>query len=271
MRDFLSIPLLDDSICKLWLERHLHPERVKCPRCASPARRLFRDHGHCPASRCRRCDGYDTLLTGTVCENTRQRLATLVLLRGMATGEPTARLAREPGLSRQPRHTLRQRIHGHLNATAPTVAMAGTVFEADALYPKAGEKQHAPSRSRRPATPARQYAPRARHRCERSSPSHQPHRARHRRAAWWVGDQEDRHTCPNLMADHGPSGCTRLSTEDWQRHRGSYRGPAMVSHGLREWARDDTGDGQREVHGHTCEGVGCETGQPGTAPTDVLC
>jgi hypothetical protein len=25
---------------------------------------------------------------------------------------------------------------------------------------------------------------------------------------------------------------------------------------VREWARDDNGDGQREVHGHTCEGVG---------------
>ncbi len=31
---------------------------------------------------------------------------------------------------------------------------------------------------------------------------------------------------------------------------------ATVSHGVREWARDDNGDGQREVHCHSCEGAG---------------
>jgi transposase len=29
-----------------------------------------------------------------------------------------------------------------------------------------------------------------------------------------------------------------------------------VRHGVHEWARDDDGDGQGEVHGHTCEGAG---------------
>jgi transposase-like protein len=157
MIDFPITDLLDDSICMPWLERHLHPAGLKCPRCASTARRLFRDQGHFPAYRCRSCDGYYTLLTGTVFEKTRQRPATLVLLlRGIAKGEPTARLARELGLSRKQLHTLRQRIQGNLNATAPTEAMAGTVFEADELYQNVGEKQHAPSRPRRPATPARQ-------------------------------------------------------------------------------------------------------------------
>jgi hypothetical protein len=41
-------------------------------------------------------------MTGTAFEKTRQRPATLVLvLRGMAKGEPTVSLARERGLSRQ--------------------------------------------------------------------------------------------------------------------------------------------------------------------------
>jgi transposase len=31
---------------------------------------------------------------------------------------------------------------------------------------------------------------------------------------------------------------------------------ATVAHGGREWARDDNGDGQREVHCNTCEGAG---------------
>ncbi len=157
MIDFPIGELLDDSICLLWLERHLHPGGFTCPHCGSPSRRVFRAQGHFLAYRCRACEGYYTLLTGTVFAKTRQRPATLVLLlRGVAKGEPTARLARELSLSRKQLHTLRQRIQAHLNATAPTPVMAGTAFEADELYQNAGEKRHAPSRSRRPATAARQ-------------------------------------------------------------------------------------------------------------------
>jgi transposase-like protein len=148
MIDFPIAELLDDSVSLLWLERHLHPGGLRCPRCGSMARRLFRAQGHFPAYRCRACEGYYTLLTGTVFAKTRQRPATLVLLlRGIAKGEPTARLARELGLSRKQLHTLRQRIQANLNATAPTGAMTGTAFEADELYHNAGEKKYAPSRS----------------------------------------------------------------------------------------------------------------------------
>jgi hypothetical protein len=94
MIDFPIAELLDDSICLTWLERHLHPDGFACPHCHSPKHRLFRQQGAFPAYRCRACDGYHTLLTNTVFEKTRQRPATLVLLlRGIAKGEPIARLA----------------------------------------------------------------------------------------------------------------------------------------------------------------------------------
>lgn len=157
MIDFPITELLDDSICALWLERHLHPEGLKCPGCGSMERRLFREQGHFPAYRCRGCHDYYTLLTGTAFAKTRQRPATLVLLlRGMAKGEPTARLARELGLSRKQLHTLRQRIQTNLNDTAPTDVMTGTAFEADELYQNAGEKRDASSQSRRSTPSTRQ-------------------------------------------------------------------------------------------------------------------
>ncbi len=157
MIDFPIAELLDDSICMLWLERHLHPDGLQCPHCRSTERRLFREQGHFPAYRCRACDSYYTLLTETVFAKTRQRPAMLVLLlRGIAKGEPTARLARELGLSRKQLHTLRQRIQGNLNVTAPTAVMHGTAFEADELYQNAGEKKHTSPRPQRPATPTRQ-------------------------------------------------------------------------------------------------------------------
>jgi transposase-like protein len=156
MIDFPITELLDDSICTRWLERHLHPEGLKCRHCGSAKRRLFREQQYFPAYRCQTCNGYYPLLTGTVFEKSQQRPATLVLLwRGMATGESTARLARELGLSRTQLHTLRQRLQANLHATAPPAVMSGTAFEADELYQNAGENKHAASRSRRPATPTR--------------------------------------------------------------------------------------------------------------------
>ena len=157
MIDFPIGELLDDRSCLSWLERHLHAEGFTCPRCGGTERRLFRAQGQFPAYRCRACDGDYTLLTGTVFEKTRQQPATLVLLlRGVAKGEPTARRARELGVSRQQLHTLRQRIQANLNATAPTGVMTGTAFEADELYQNAGEKKHASSRSHRSTPSTRQ-------------------------------------------------------------------------------------------------------------------
>jgi hypothetical protein len=96
MIDFPITDVLDDDHCTLWLERHFHPGGWPCPHGGSSDRRLFRAQGHLPAYRCRVCHGSDTLVTGTVFATTHQAPATLVrLLRGMAQGEPTARLARE--------------------------------------------------------------------------------------------------------------------------------------------------------------------------------
>jgi hypothetical protein len=148
------------------------------PHCGHAARRVFRNPGHFPAYRCRGCDGYGTLLTGTAFAKTRQRPATLVLLlRGMAKGEPTARLARELGLSRKQLHTLRQRLQTNLNDTAPNSVMTGTAFEADELSQNAGENKYAPSPPHRSTTPTRQSAHRAWDLCERSSPHYERDRA----------------------------------------------------------------------------------------------
>src|SRR5688572_9411192 len=96
MIDFPIGELLDDSICLIWLERHLHADWFSCPLRVSTELHLFCAHCHSPDYRCRACDGYYTLLTGMVFEKTRQRPATLVLLlRRIAMGEPTARRPRE--------------------------------------------------------------------------------------------------------------------------------------------------------------------------------
>ena len=142
MIDFPIGELLDERICLIWLERHLHPRGLVCLHCGCSARRVCRAHGYVPAYHGRACEGDYTLLTGTVFETTRPRPATLVrLLRGLAKGEPPARLAREFGVSRTQRHTRRQRLQANLNTTAPTGVMPGTACEAAALDQHAGGKK----------------------------------------------------------------------------------------------------------------------------------
>jgi hypothetical protein len=72
----------------------------------------------------------------------------------------------------------------------------------------------------------------------------------------WVGDHADTRTCRTLLAENIPAGRTWLYTDEWQSDRGSPPAHATVRHRVHEWARDDDGDGRREVHGHTCEGAG---------------
>jgi transposase-like protein len=164
MIDFPISELLDEAACVRWLEQHLHPDGFVCPHCGSTDRRLFREQGYFPAYRCRRCDGYYTLLTDTAFAKTRQSPSRLVLLlRGISKGEPTARLARELRMDRKHLGALRHRLQENLYDTLPADVMTGVEFEADELYQNAGEKIDASSGPARPTPPACQQAKRARH------------------------------------------------------------------------------------------------------------
>ena len=81
----------------------------------------------------------------------------MLLLRGVAKGEPTARLARELELSRKQAHTLRHRVQTNLADTLPReVLEEESQFEADELYQNAGEKRRAAHGSVRSAAPTSQ-------------------------------------------------------------------------------------------------------------------
>jgi transposase len=50
-------------------------------------------------------------------------------------------------------------------------------------------------------------------------------------------------------------GQARCYTDEWLGYEKIRRAHATVSHGRKEWARDDDGDGIREVHINTIEGL----------------
>lgn len=155
--------LMDEATCLLWLERHLHPAGLRCPRCHSTNRRDFRPYQAFPSYRCRDCQRSYTLLTGTAFAKTHQQPSTLVLfLRGVTQGVSTAQLADELDLSYKQAHVLRKRVQENANESAPQSQMQGTHFESDEVYQNAGEKKRRPYRPRRPAAAARQQPPGAR-------------------------------------------------------------------------------------------------------------
>ena len=73
---------------------------------------------------------------------------------------------------------------------------------------------------------------------------------------FWVCDHANTCTCAGLITENIPEDSAILYTDEWQSYRGSHTAHATVCHGVREWARDDDGDGRREVPCNTCEGAG---------------
>lgn len=82
---------------------------------------------------------------------------------------------------------------------------------------------------------------------------------------YFVRQRSDAKTCLEVVQSSVPKGATILYTDEW----GGYARVeeklktkhATVRHGRqgdgsREWARDDDGDGIREVHCNSCEGAG---------------
>ena len=176
--------LLDDDACRAWVEKRLHPNGLLCPRCGSGKRRVIRPFAAFPAYRCLECDRYYTMLSGTLFAKTHQSPRKLVLiLRGFAKGEPTARLARELGLSRPWLHALRQRAQKNVLSTRPREPLPDAVVEVDELYQNAGEKRSAPSGSFGPAPKTSQPEARARNRPNRSGADLQGGGPRERRCA----------------------------------------------------------------------------------------
>src|SRR4029434_6897843 len=85
------------------------------------------------------------------------------------------------------------------------------------------------------------------------------------RVRFFVRHHADTATCLEVIRSTVPAGASVLYTDDWggyaQVESKLQTKHATVKHGLagtadREWARDDDGDGIREVHCNSCEGAG---------------
>src|SRR5512142_2314023 len=143
--DFPILDLMDQEGCCQKLFDLLHPDGSSCPRCG--VREGLSVHRRRPDSpvvdyRCTGCSRVFNMVTGTLWQGTHLSPAQILLiLRGIAQGVPTAKLAREVGISRQHLVRLRHQIQARALAAADRSPLPDDRTEADEMYQNAGEKR----------------------------------------------------------------------------------------------------------------------------------
>jgi transposase-like protein len=168
--DFPLIDYLDEGACYRKLVELLHPDGLACPACGE-RQHLGVHHRHREPVLDYQCGGCGRVFnawTGTISQGTHRRPSQILLiLHGVATGQPTAQMARELGCDRKHLLELRHRLQEHARRCLDRNPLGDAVVEADEMYQNAGEKRHPAQRSGRPASATRQPPAGPRHLRER--------------------------------------------------------------------------------------------------------
>jgi transposase-like protein len=163
--DFPLSELMDEDACYAKLLSWLHPDGLACPRCGARDRLGVHRRHRAPVLdyRCAACKRVFNAFTGTLLQGTQRRpIALVLILRGVAQGASTARLARELGCDRRELLDFRHRLQHAAWLFRDQGRLEDPVVEADEMYQNAGEKRGAAHRPRGPAATAGQQAPRPR-------------------------------------------------------------------------------------------------------------
>jgi transposase-like protein len=253
--------LLDEQECYNYLLRVLHPDGLECPNGHPlPPDQAPHDRSRDPlfAYRCRVCGSVFNIFTNTVWCGTHYDCKTVVLvMRGIVQGVPTLHLAEELNLDYG---TLLERRH-RIQKMALEKKFAETLLdeetEADEMFQNAGEKG---TPHNDPDDPPRRRANKrpGKGTMENDRPPVLGVVGRESgQIRLEVCDDTKRTTIQPQVEDKTKPTATLYTDEEkaYNQISSTGRGHGTVCHSAGEYARDDDGDGIREVHCNTMEGI----------------
>ncbi len=150
--DFPIVELMDREACTAWLTRHFHPNGLKCPHCQASLDQsiLFRQtkRSGLDVRRCKACRGIYNLYSRTAFEGRRfTPEQTILFLREVVQGKPTAKLSRELSISRTTGLTVRHLLQANAEQEQATEPLSDLEVETDEMFQNAGEKRRLARRS----------------------------------------------------------------------------------------------------------------------------
>lgn len=258
---FSLIELLDIQKCYDFLCAILHPCGLRCPKCQcavvdSTIHR--RDRAPILVYKCTNGHFYN-LFTGTAWQGTHHKCSIIVrILQGIAQGVSTLHLAEELGIDRKHLLEHRHKLQNFVSEACNHAPLLDEITEVDEMYQNAGEKgvKH----------PDPDDPPRCRANKRRGHGTWDTDRppvlgivgresgqiqleVKHNSARKDLEPAVLKATQPGATVNTDEWGAYNHLAEAGRRH-------VTVCHtpGKRVWARDDDGDGIREVHVNTSEG-----------------
>src|SRR3954454_6998167 len=260
--DFPIDDLMDEHKCYKFLDDLFHPKGLHCPRCHTKEGLRVHNSYRDPIIKYRCSPGgcVFNAWKGTIFQGTHWRPAQMVLiLRGFTQGVSTAQLARELSCSRRHLLDLRHRYQAKARSNLDRKPLEDAHVEADEMFQNAGEKG-VPHED--PDDPPRRRANKTRGHGTRENDRPPVVGIVGRQSGegrFEVVDNADQETLEDLVISTTTTGAT-VYTDEWSgyNHLADLgRNHSTVCHapGQREWARDDDGDGVREVHVNTLEGI----------------
>jgi transposase-like protein len=206
--------------------------------------------------RCLECESIYNLYSATVFEKKHLRPSEVVLvLRGVAKGQSSMSLAEELGLSCTTVHHLRKELQKNAKRLQPDGLLADEHTETDEMFQSnAGGKGERHLDLDDP--------PRRRANKRRGHGSYENDRppivGTVGRESGQVRLRVEKHTDKQTLVPqvhHYAATEATVYTDEWRAYERVERKHRTVSHSHKEWARDDDGDGIREVHVNTIEGL----------------
>jgi len=253
--------LLDTKKCIEFLLKMLHPNGVCCPNGHPlPPNQAPHDRHRDPIFdyKCQICGKVYNIFTGTKFSRIRYSCGTIVLIiRGILQGVTTKHLAEELEINRPHLLKLRHKIQQFVLESLSDSPLTDKETEADEMFQNAGEKGY---KHDDPDDPPRRRANKRRGigTMENDRPPILGVAGRESgQIRLNVCDNTQQATIqPQVEKDTDPNAIVYTDKSSAYNHISETgRGHASVNHSQKEWARDDDGDGIREVHCNTMEGI----------------